>query len=73
MQFLNMLNQMATDAMPSSDEQLNLNALQAMANMQPDSMSDDEYISEEEFQKTLNEQEKTIFNALVISINQTHM
>lgn len=41
--------------------------------MQPETASDDEYISDEEFQKMLSDQEKTIFNALVISINQTHM
>lgn len=40
---------------------------------QQDNESDEEYISDEEFQKGLTEQEKTIFNALVISINQTHM
>lgn len=31
--------------------------------------SEDEYISDEEFQQGLTDQEKTIFNALVISIN----
>lgn len=31
--------------------------------------SEDDYISDEEFQKGLTDQEKTIFNALVISIN----
>lgn len=35
--------------------------------------SDEDYLSDEEFQKSLTEQEKTIFNALVISISQTHM
>jgi hypothetical protein len=35
--------------------------------------SEEEYIDEEEFQKGLTDQEKTIFNAMVISINQLHM
>jgi hypothetical protein len=64
---------MATEALPSNEEQLNLQTLQAMAGMQVEQASDDEYISDEEFQKMLTDQEKTIFNALVISINQTHM
>ena len=34
---------------------------------------DEEYLSEEEFHNSLNEQEKTIFHALVISINNLHM
>lgn len=34
---------------------------------------DDELISDEEFQKKLTDQEKTIFEALVIAINQTHI
>ena len=38
-----------------------------------DGDDDEEYISDEEFQKGLSDQERRIFNALVISINQTHM
>ena len=34
---------------------------------------DDEYISEEEFQKQLDDQEKTIYNALVSSLLQNYM
>lgn len=36
-------------------------------------LGDDELISDEEFQKKLTDQEKTIFEALVIAINQTHI
>ena len=36
-------------------------------------MGDDELITDEEFQKKLTDQEKTIFEALVIAINQTHI
>lgn len=34
---------------------------------------DEDYISEEEFQKQLDDQEKTIFNALVSSLLQNYM
>ena len=34
---------------------------------------DEEYISEEEFQKGLDDQEKTIFNALVSSLCQNYL
>lgn len=36
-------------------------------------LGDDELISDEDFQKKLTDQEKTIFEALVIAINQTHI
>ena len=42
-------------------------------NFMADGDDDEEYISDEEFQKGLSDQERRIFNALVISINQTHM
>ena len=34
---------------------------------------DEEYLSEEEFMKTIDDQEKTIFNALVSSLFQNYM
>lgn len=56
----------------SIEEQLQqMMAMQGISQM--DFGSEDEYIDDEEFQKSLSEQERTIFNALVISINQTHM
>lgn len=46
------------------------NANPLMQGQQPELFADEEYISEEEFIKGLTQQESTIFNALVISIQQ---
>ena len=35
--------------------------------------ADEEYLSDDEFMQTLNDQEKNIFRALVISITETQM
>jgi len=65
-----MAAQQFSGGMPGSQDEFQAN-LAAMYGM--DMGNDEEYISDEEFQKSLSDQEKTIFNALVISINQTHM
>lgn len=72
--FLNEFN-MLFPSNPFSFDPTQLNLMNnAVGQFQHDVNGDDEdLITDEDFQKKLTDQEKTIFQALVIAINQTHI